>query len=384
VKGFNGDPAVRHKAAAAGGLTGLATHLLTSGVVDFVVHAHPQRYYSIEEYQGAKISSTAEEIMEGRGSRYQPTAVLGNINEILARQQPFAFVGKPCDINALRNLSTLDDRVDVFCKAMLTISCGSYADPDCLDRFLQYHSITVDDIAEFRWRGHGCPGGCPYVKTKDGRELRADYVDFWYGNGSYAGPLTYQWRCKMCPDYFGFQADLVVMDCWPAGTPEHSSAITDGRRHEQEGYVIVMSRTQRGEQILKDAEASHFLRTQPAAVEDVLDTQPHQVRRAAGTLAKRLAHLHQPHVALDAAATATMRQCALVPAHASAAVPPGAVEKGPQPQHTQAPGLQELERAIAHLPDEVQRFNRANWEGTRMRLERGDATEPGIFSPGKL
>jgi len=24
-------------------------------------------------------------------------------------------------------------------------------------------------LQEFRWRGHGCPGHTPYVKTKDGR-----------------------------------------------------------------------------------------------------------------------------------------------------------------------------------------------------------------------
>lgn len=94
--------------------------------------------------------------------------------------------------------------------------------------------------------------------------------------------------------------------------------------------------------------------------------------------------MNHPHVALDGAAAETMRQCALVLAHASEAVPPGAVEKGAQPQGRHDPGLHALERAISHLPEEIKRFNRANWEGTRMRLERGDATEPGIHAPGKL
>lgn len=26
-------------------------------------------------------------------------------------------------------------------------------------------------LQEFRWRGYGCPGECPYVRTKDGRVL---------------------------------------------------------------------------------------------------------------------------------------------------------------------------------------------------------------------
>ena len=43
------------------------------------------------------------------------------------------------------------------------------------------------------------------------------------------GPHTYQWRCKMCPDFLGYQADVTVMDAWPGGPPEHHGAITEAR-----------------------------------------------------------------------------------------------------------------------------------------------------------
>lgn len=72
-----------------------------------------------------------------------------------------------------------------------------------MDKFLEEHKMKHSEVEEFRWRGHGCPGACPYARGSDGREAAYDYVDFWFENGKASGPLTYQWRCKMCSDFLG-------------------------------------------------------------------------------------------------------------------------------------------------------------------------------------
>ena len=50
-----------------------------------------------------QISRTREDVINAAGSRYAPSAPLATINELLARNERFAFfVGKPCDAAALR------------------------------------------------------------------------------------------------------------------------------------------------------------------------------------------------------------------------------------------------------------------------------------------
>ena len=100
-------------------------------------------------------------------------------------------------------------------------------------------------------------------------------MDFWFENGKGAGPLTYQWRCKMCSDFLGYQADVVVMDCWPKGLPERRDGISEPRRHEWDGWVLVIGRTERGQALVDSAQAAGVMTLKPAEKEEVFETQPH-------------------------------------------------------------------------------------------------------------
>jgi coenzyme F420 hydrogenase subunit beta len=173
--------------------------------------------------------------------------------------------------------------VDELCRYKLSISCGSSPDPVVYDHFLQANGMQIDEVEEFRYRGHGCPGDSPFAKTKDGREAAIDYVDFWYRrevesrkeaarevakaetlasvayDKSLDFNLMYQWRCKMCPDFLGYQADVIVMGCWPNGPPEHREEVTTERKHEQDGWVLVIGRIDRGEALLDAASGEALL-----------------------------------------------------------------------------------------------------------------------------
>lgn len=380
VKGHSSDAFVRKWAAAAGGMTAVSMWLLATKRVAFVCHVHARKYYNLKEYIGTKFSSTPEEVLEGSGSRYHPSAPMLGIPEALAREQPFAFLGKPCDVNALRALARIDPRVDRFCICMVCVCCGSFADPDVLDRFTAKHNIAVDDIAQFRWRGNGCPGdGSPFVEAKDGRVAKMDYVDFWYsgGGGGDVGPLTYQWRCKMCPDFWGHEADLTVMDTWPNALPEHGERITEARRHEQDGYVAMVARTQRGLQVLDGALADDALVQvgedwQP---EDLLFVQSHQVRKTCGLLPKRRAQAVSYE--LDAAATARMARCSLDASMLDTALRTRTGKAPPDKMGELSANLEGAARdAVDALPLEHQGFLEINYTGTKARLARGDADEP--------
>lgn len=351
------------------------------------------RYYCYEQFCGTKFSETPEEVIDGCGSSYHPTAPLLNIMEALNREQNFAFMGKPCDINALRNLGKTDPRVDKYCKCMVNMVCGSFADPSFLDRFLAGNGIKdPDDIEDFRWRGHGCPGdGTPFVKTKAGKVARMDYVDYWYQNGGEHGPLTYQWRCKMCPDFWGYESDITVMDCWPDNLPEHGDRVTEARRHERDGWAVILARTERGVGCLDAALRGGLFIQDPAEdldVDALVPLQGHLVRKSVGLLAKRQANaVVQP--ALSANATERMLKMALdrdVVGLATAVGDQGVsmswggggLRKGTVGsfRETLGGGGEELREAFDALPDEQRAFHEKNYAGTKSRLARGDAEEP--------
>ena len=55
-------------------------------------------------YNSLKVSRTREEILNNASSRYAPALVLNQITALLnSSEETFAFVGKPCDITAIKN-----------------------------------------------------------------------------------------------------------------------------------------------------------------------------------------------------------------------------------------------------------------------------------------
>eukprot|EP00746_Dinoflagellata_sp_MGD_P154509 gnl/MRDRNA2_/MRDRNA2_84848_c0_seq2.p1 gnl/MRDRNA2_/MRDRNA2_84848_c0~~gnl/MRDRNA2_/MRDRNA2_84848_c0_seq2.p1 ORF type:complete len:512 (+),score=87.07 gnl/MRDRNA2_/MRDRNA2_84848_c0_seq2:97-1632(+) len=392
-KGYASDPEVRFKAAAGGGLTSLACHLVESGRVKFVVHVKGSVWHSIKEHQGTKLSFTKAEILEGRGSRYGPVAPLKSINAVLDRNEPFAFMGKPCDVNALRNYARIEPRVNKLCACVMTISCGTYPDNDWAVRFVEKHGVAPQnaekEIARWRWRGHGCPGKSPSVKLVDGREFHMDYVDQLHEMAN----MTFQWRCKTCPDFIGLEADIVVMDCWPKGSPEKWEEITPARAHEQDGWVLIISRTARGEEVVNSAVDTGYLSLKPGNskefTQEVIETQPHQVKRATGLLGRRLAHNQAglPQPALDTPALHRMLRTALDPSclyfsdQENNTVRPLDPSQAITDIKTLTAELKNedgkaLEAALESLAPEHYAYHALNFDGAVKRIKRGDAKEP--------
>ena len=210
-QGHATDEEVRFKAAAGGGLTTLGRYLLETGAVERVLHVTASREAPMRSHH--HVSFDRATMLAGAGSRYGPVAPLVDVMALLDEGRRFAFIGKPCDVNAMRNLARIDARVDALVPYMLTISCGGVADAVCTHGFLARHGLEEKELVELRYRGHGWPGD-HYARARDGREARE-----WYMEVIYERPRSYQFRCKLCPDHTGEQADVSVMDPWPKGYP---------------------------------------------------------------------------------------------------------------------------------------------------------------------
>jgi coenzyme F420 hydrogenase subunit beta len=263
VIGYAGDPAIRDQGSTGGVLTALGRYLVESGEVDFILHVAASREAPMRSRR--QISFDAAQVLEGAGSRYGPAAPLVDFLAILDRNRPFAFIGKPCDVNAVRNLARQDPRVDRLMKYALTFVCGGASDLGKSEEVLRQLGLTEAELTLFRYRGFGNPGPTR-LETKDGRAFEITYPEMWADEAGW----RIQPRCKICPDAIGEGADIAASDCWPGGGPTG----------EDEGFNGILVRTQAGARLFEAAlRAGALAIDREIGPRDMDVFQPHQVRK---------------------------------------------------------------------------------------------------------
>ncbi len=269
VEAWAADPAIRHEGSTGGVLTALGQFLVDAGEVDFILHARAGG--SDPTFGQPHVSTTSADVREGAGSRYGPTAVLQTVHAQLDKGRPFAFIGKPCDISALRALARRDARVNALVKYFLTPVCGGFAAPSATEAFIEnHHGVQKADIERFRYRGFGCPGPTTF-ETRDGVQHSASYTDYW---GEDEKSWNVPWRCKICPDGIGEGADVAAADNWPGGSPDPETEADDP------GTNAVIVRTKAGAGLIQRAIDAGYLSTGATLNADHMSkVQPHQVKK---------------------------------------------------------------------------------------------------------
>jgi coenzyme F420 hydrogenase subunit beta len=264
------DAALRHHASSGGMISALVAHALENGLVDFVVQvrADPDRPTA----NITSISTSAADIFAAAGSRYAASSPLAGLEDWLARAEQaggrFAFVGKPCDVSALRARARSDARVRDRAVLMVAFFCAGVPSDRAVGRILDRLDVAADDVAAFRFRGDGWPGRCT-ATLKDGSSRSMGYDDSW---GQILAKEI-QFRCKICADAVGAAADIACADAWYGDERGYPSF------EEQDGRSLVMARTTAGLALLDQARATGRVITEPVAVSEIRAMQPSQARR---------------------------------------------------------------------------------------------------------
>lgn len=267
------DEQIRFQSSTGGLLNGLSLFLLESKKVDFILHTAGDPEKPMRSVP--RFSYTKQELLscESR-SRYGPASPLSKFNEALDTTKNFAFVGKPCDISAIRQLSKTDERVNKQCKFLLTLVCGGSTEFTKSQDFIKSFNVKEEELEIFRYRGFGNPGKM-YIKTKDGREHDREYNSFWGEESTW----RVHFRCKICPDAIGESADIAALDTWRGGSP----------KKEDEGFNAAIVRTQKGSDLLKEAiKAGYIQKGSNLTIADINDFQPHQVSKKKAVYARHL------------------------------------------------------------------------------------------------
>lgn len=257
------DPETRFCASSGGVLTALAQFMLDRGEVDCVVHVSASRARPLRSTRQLSVDRAA--LLRAAASRYGPAAPLLDFCEILDRGRPFAFVGKPCDVSAIRNLARRDPRVDRHMRAALAMICGGASRLTKSTDLLESVGVPEEELAEFRYRGRGAPG-MTRIEARDGRAHELTYNEMWADESRW----QIQSRCKICPDAIGETADVVAGDCWEGGSPTG----------EDEGFNAILARTRTGVRLLDEAVAAGRVQIVEAiSFRDLDRFQPHQVAK---------------------------------------------------------------------------------------------------------
>lgn len=269
------DARTRYEGSSGGAVSALAIHALVSGMVDRVMHVGadpdaPTRNATV-------ISRTPEEVIARAGSRYTASSPLADIVSAAAEGGRMAFIGKPCDVSALRRLGRLDPKLAETVPVMLSFFCAGIPSHGGVGRILAQMGVAAEEVTAFRYRGRGWPGMCA-AETKDGRTAELTYAESWGGHLS----KEVQFRCKICPDAVGGVADIACADAWYGDDKGYPAF------EEAEGRSLVIARTVVGQSLLDAAVAAGALEIAPLAPSEIDRMQPGQTRRKRLVLARTL------------------------------------------------------------------------------------------------
>lgn len=267
---------VRHKASSGGGISAIAAYLLEKGHADAVLHIGSSDNDPLKnEY---KISTTPDQVYSNSGSRYAPAAPVTGLNAATSSFNKIVFIGKPCDIVAVRKIGQIDTKIKNKIYCCISFMCAGVPSMKGTHAVLNALGTKVEEVKTFQYRGDGWPG-LAKATTHSGDVKGMTYDDSW---GKILNKHL-QFRCKICIDGTGESADITCADAW------HGDAKGYPSFEEQQGRSLVISRTSLGDNIVVDAVKSMALGIQPIDQSEIEKMQPYQSNRKKLALSRILA-----------------------------------------------------------------------------------------------
>ncbi len=268
-----GDENVRRDGASGGFVTALLSHLLESGKIDgaVVVGADEDRPF----HTRTLLAVTVREVLAARGSRYIPASACLGLAGVLDKPGRYAFVGKPCEVSALRMLQTALPVLGERIVLAVGLFCAQTPARSLTEAFLASVGVAKEDVEAVEYRGRGWPG--VFTALGGGRTLyECDYGQVW----DFLVDAVPSVRCFLCDDGMAERADISAGDPW--GLPE-SFAVGDGM-----SYVV--ARTGAGKRFVAEAAAKGAIALDQAPDALVTGRNEMQARRAAVVTQRRLTY----------------------------------------------------------------------------------------------
>lgn len=274
--GYSANENIRSLASSGGVLTQICIDLVNEGLVDGIIHVESD---DICPYKTrTSISMTCEDIKNHSGSRYSISSPLENIKQIVEFNKKYAFVGKPCDVSALKmyqkKYHDLDNIVFAF-----SFFCAGIPSNNAQKKLMSFVGVRHEQkLAELQYRGNGWPG-YTILKTTDGEVYKTTYEQSW---GKVLGRDVNK-ACRYCMDGIGLIADIVCGDAW------HLNDEKKPDFSEHSGRNVILVRTSKGQEALKGSISRGSILLQEYPIDELKYIQPYQFERRSTMISKILA-----------------------------------------------------------------------------------------------
>ena len=245
LEGYAVDEEIRLSGSSGGAASALALYCVEQLGMSGVLHI---RSDELTPYLNkSTFSRSREEILAATGSRYAPAGACENLQLIEDSPQPCVFVGKPCDVAAVRKACATNPQLAEKIGLTIAFFCAGVPSTEGLLSLLRKLGVRdADSVTSIRFRGNGWPGRFTVQWTGvDGlaQEASLTYEESWGFLQAYR-----QWRCYICPDHSGEFADIAVGDPW------HRN-----RETCEIGNSLVVARTDLGTRVLEQAKGAGYI-----------------------------------------------------------------------------------------------------------------------------
>jgi coenzyme F420 hydrogenase subunit beta len=291
-EGYATDPEIRFQGSSGGVVTALSLFCLERRGMQGVLHIGPDAAHPLTNV--AVVSSHREELLTRTGSRYAPAAPILGLPLLDGTGQPYVFVGKPCDVVAVRKWQAFQTteggertpsrmmlRLSSGIGVLISIFCAGTPSTQGTRRILDQLSVRPGEVVALRYRGRGWPGRTVVTTNRaEQMEPSMTYEDSW---GTILSKHT-QFRCRLCPDSTGELADISCGDPWY-------------RKAEpaDPGRSLVLVRTETGRRVVHEAIAAGYVRLERVG-SDTLPRSQHSLLERRRQLWGRLLALRAFHV----------------------------------------------------------------------------------------
>jgi coenzyme F420 hydrogenase subunit beta len=272
-EGYATDHKIRYKGSSGGVTTAVALFCLDKEQISGVLHIGTKPENPLQNVP--VFSKTREELLACTGSRYSPAAPCEKLHWLEESKSSCVFIGKPCDVVALRKSQAVNQALDSKVCLALSIFCAGTPTTNGTYKLLDMLGVRPEEVEQLRYRGYGWPGATEVkIKGDSGQVRRMIYEESWGNILSNYGQL----RCRLCPDSTGEFADISCGDPW------HREIKPD-----EQGRSLVAVRTERGRRILHSAMDAGYVELEKVTLEVLPASQKALLNRRQNLFGRLLA-----------------------------------------------------------------------------------------------
>lgn len=252
-EGYAVDHQIRFTGSSGGAATAIALYCLETKFADVVLHTGENSEQPW--YNETVFSRSRSELTSRTGSRYSPASPCEGLAELEIADAHAVFIGKPCDVQGLRNAQVMSPTLQNKIALAIGIFCAGTPATAGVLTLLERLKMPVAHVGALRFRGNGWPGAFA-IKEKGGEQFnpKLSYSESWGFLQAYR-----PFRCYLCPDGTSEFADISCGDPWYRKTKGNDA-----------GRSLLLVRTERGRKIVNGAVQAgylHLARVKPEIVD---------------------------------------------------------------------------------------------------------------------